>query len=239
MWEIDHNQLVQPEDNDAVIHIIPDVVADLIGKQMQSFDFSLVNLDLTVSTGRVVDFRERDFLEDKLTQESVPLIYPAHFSQGYVTWPNPNFKKPEAIAKVSRLLVPTGFYVLVKRFSAKEEDRRIVAAVYDPDRITADFVGFENHLNYYHRRGQGLPPLLAKGLAAFLNSTLVDQYFRQFSGHTQVNASDLRSLKYPSEITLMTLGSKIGNNFPSQDCLDYLIGKELSVTIDDPRVNTF
>ena len=48
---------------------------------------------------------------------------------------------------------------------------------------------------------------LAKGLAAFLNSTLVDSYFRQFNGHTQVNATDLRLLKYPSLKTLIKLGS--------------------------------
>ena len=54
--------------------------------------------------------------------------------------------------------------------------------------------GFENHLNYFHENGEGLPLDLAKGLAAFLNSDAVDQYFRIFSGHTQVNATDLRNL---------------------------------------------
>ena len=34
----------------------------------------------------------------------------------------------------------------------------------------------------------------------------VDEYFRRFSGHTQVNATDLRMLKYPSLDILCTLG---------------------------------
>ena len=55
-------------------------------------------------------------------------------------------------------------------------------------------MGFENHLNYFHKKGRGIDMPLARGLAAFLNSTLVDAYFRQFNGHTQVNATDLRSL---------------------------------------------
>ena len=113
--------------------------------------------------------------------------------------------------------------MLVKRFSAKEERRRVVAAVYDPARVQDGRVAFENHLNYYHLRGAGLPITVAKGLTAFLNSTLVDSYFRQFSGHTQVNATDLRSLRYPAWEKLVTLGRRIGTSFPAQDELDRLV----------------
>ena len=49
----------------------------------------------------------------------------------------------------------------------------------------------------------------ALGLATYLNSQFVDRYFRQFSGHTQVNATDLRRLRYPSEASLSRLGSSI------------------------------
>ena len=59
-------------------------------------------------------------------------------------------------------------------------------------------MGFENHLNYFHAGGCGVEEEIARGLTVFLNSTTVDQYFRQFSGHTQVNASDLRKLQYPN-----------------------------------------
>ena len=44
------------------------------------------------------------------------------------------------------------------------------------------------------------------GLAVFLNSSMVDDYFRQFNGHTQVNATDLRLMKYPNRKTLINLG---------------------------------
>lgn len=47
---------------------------------------------------------------------------------------------------------------------------------------------------------------MARGLAAFLNMTIVDQFFRQFNGHTQVNATDLRSLRYPEAHELEALG---------------------------------
>src|SRR5205807_2561294 len=120
-----------------------------------------------------------------------------------------------------------GMYVLVKRFSSKEERRRVVAALYDPARIAAERVGFENHLNVFHRRGAGLPPALARGLAMFLNSTLLDSYFRQFNGHTQVNATDLRSLKYPTLRALENLGSGVRAVLPDQDDIDRMVEERL------------
>ncbi len=49
---------------------------------------------------------------------------------------------------------------------------------------------------------------MAAGLACFLNSTVLDNYFRVFSGHTQVNATDLRNMKYPSGDRLRALGMR-------------------------------
>jgi len=125
------------------------------------------------------------------------------------------------------LLVPAGVYVLVKRFTSKEERRRIVGCIYDPDEIHAPLVAFENHVNYFHANNHGLPMNLAKGLAAFLNSTVVDVCFRQFNGHTQVNATDLRSLRYPARTQLESLGGKIANPGMPQEELDALVEGEL------------
>jgi len=228
--EVDYDQFVQPSDPDLIIHIVPDEIAHMIGEQMRGLDSSLEDLNLIVSTGRVVDFRAKNLVRRSPSEGTFPLIYPAHFSNGFIKWPVNGLKKPDAIIRESQdLLVPSGFYVLVKRFSAKEEEKRIVAAVYDPARVSSELVGFENHLNYYHRKGGGIPKQLAKGLAAFLNSTLVDQFFRQFSGHTQVNATDLKSLKYPNEAQLLSLGERIGERFPSQDELNQLVREELGI----------
>ena len=127
-------------------------------------------------------------------------------------------------------MVRNGVYVLVKRFTAKEERKRVVATVFRPEGSLAGFasVGFENHLNYFHRRGGGLDDTLAEGLAVYLNSTLVDSYFRQFSGHTQVNAADLRALRYPGWNSLVALGRRIGKGFPPQEELDRLVEEVVS-----------
>jgi adenine-specific DNA-methyltransferase len=233
---VDYDQVVPPGDPDAFIHIPSDALACEVAERMGTFSATLDSLGITVSTGRVVDFRAKQFLRFEPEEGTVPLIYPGNFSQGFVKWPLPNGKKAKALRdtyETRDLLVPAGFYVLTKRFSAKEERRRIVAAVYDRDRIKADRVGFENHLNYYHINGRGLPRNLAIGLAAFLNSTLVDAYFRLFNGHTQVNATDLRKLRYPSRSELEALGAKMGDTRLKQEELDRLIERELLEAVHD------
>ena len=226
MRTIQYEQLVHPDDPQLFMHIVPNGDGDDVRKTMQRMTSSLETLGITVSTGRVVDFRATALLRAEPEPETAPLIYPGHFDDGYITWPKLSGKKPNALALGNGsddLLIPAGYYVLVKRFSAKEETRRVVAAVYDPKRIDAVRVAFENHLNYFHRNGGGLPASVAKGLAAYLNSSVVDAYFRQFSGHTQVNATDLRSLRYPDESRLISLGKRIGSCFPEQGELDRLI----------------
>ena len=228
--QVDYEQVIKPDDPDLVVHIATSAMDQFVLDRIGVFRYSLGDLGIDVSTGRVVDFRARDFLRTDPGENSLPLIYPAHFSGGFIRWPKPGSKKPNAIVSASQtepLLLPTGNYVLVKRFSAKEERRRVVAAIFDQQRIPSPFVGFENHLNVYHRDNAGLPMELARGLALFLNSTLVDSYFRQFNGHTQVNATDLRMLQYPSQEVLETLGAHVGDRFPSQTEIDELLEREI------------
>lgn len=227
---VGYEQVIYPGDRDFFIHIPSEEISGRISQQMAQMPATLQDLGLTVSTGRVVDFRARDFLREHPAKDTSPLIYPLHFSQGYVEWPNYSGKKPNALImaqETESLFVPSGYYVLAKRFSAKEEPRRVVAAIHDPNRILAEKIGFENHLNYFHAQGQGLEPALAKGLALYLNSSLVDQYFRQFNGHTQVNATDLRKIRYPSKQALIRLGAYMNGTLPAQDAVDIAIEREI------------
>lgn len=222
--------VVRPDDAEQFIRLATDELDDSGVKRLGALTHSLTDLGLTVSTGRVVDFRAREHLRPDPDPNTVPLIWPGHLADGFVSWPRKNFKKPNALAantETEPLLVPAGTYVLVKRISAKEEKRRVSAALFEPQRIPCEQVGFENHLNYFHQDGRGMTPLLARGLALFLNSTLLDTCFRQFSGHTQVNAGDLRSLKYPDRQQLENLGRHVSDTLPAQKVIDTLIEKEL------------
>lgn len=227
---VDQCEVINPDDPDLFVHIPTGEADGNAALRIRGLPSTLEDLGVQVSTGRVVDFRSKDSLRMKPGKRTAPLIYPAHFADGFIAWPKLGGRKANAIAdnaETSTLLVPRGIYVLVKRFSSKEERRRVVAAVYDPQRIDADRMGFENHLNYFHACGGGMTMNVAKGLALFLNSTVVDQYFRQFSGHTQVNATDLRSLRYPSAERLKRLGNRVKNKIPDQVRIDAIIEEVL------------
>ncbi len=219
--------VIHPDDAELVIHM-PACAEDAeLVRHIRSLTCSLNDLGITVSTGPVVDFRLRAFIHQGIVPLSVPLIYPAHFHKGTIVWPRPDGKKPNSIEDSNatrKWLLPNGWYTITRRFSSKEEKRRIVAAVYDPSQVMTDWVGFENHLNVFHRRGHGLSPSLARGLALYLNSTMVDRFFRLFNGHTQVNATDLRALPYPCHETLVSLDQQIGSvELPPQSVIDKLI----------------
>lgn len=223
-------EIVHPDDPERFIHIPADSDHANAKERLSALPASLASLGLTVSTGRVVDFRLKDALRPSPEVGTVPLLYPCHFNGGTVHWPKPDARKPNAILDnetTRQWLVPSGLYLLTKRFTSKEERRRLVACLVDPAEVKAEWFGFENHLNYFHASGKGLDRALALGMFAYLNSTLVDQYFRCFSGHTQVNATDLRKLAYPERKTLETIGRGLRSPSISQEELDQLVEKHL------------
>jgi len=202
-------QIVEPTDPERFIHI-PTTREPATLATATAVQCSLADLGIQVSTGPVVDFRLKSHLRELPADDTVPLLYPGHLTHGRTTWPKPGSKKPNAIVRntdTEKWLYPSGCYCVVRRFSSKEEKRRIVATVVRPESFPgAVRLGFENHLNVFHANRQGLPEALAQGLAVFLNSSAVDTEFRRFSGHTQVNATDLRRMKYPDREALLELG---------------------------------
>jgi adenine-specific DNA-methyltransferase len=229
MHEMLYEDVVHPNDPQLFIHLLADQVNAQVAMRAASFSASLTDLGLEISTGRVVDFRAAPFLRADPSDDTGPLIYPTHMVDGGIIWPKSISKKPNALVLCDAtrgLFVPNQHYVLLKRFSSKEERRRVVASVYDPAHIPGSVVGFENHLNYFHQGGHGIDVVLARGLAAFLNSTFVDNYFRQFSGHTQVNATDLRMMRYPDHDQLLALGRRIEGNLSDQHQIDALVAQE-------------
>lgn len=187
-------------DDDAALNLI------------DSWPYRLASYGLNISTGPVVPFRARELIDNKgnVAKTHVPLLWMNHVKALEIQWPL-NQHKQEFIRRIGSdaLLVANRNYVLLRRFSAKEEARRLTAAPYISCHYKVPTVGLENHLNYVHRPGGELEEDEAWGLAALYNSLLFNNYFRIVNGNTQVSATEIRTFPLPSMEVIKSIGRTV------------------------------
>lgn len=193
----------------------------------------LCNHGMWVSTGKLVWFRNRDILSPTEMTDGYPLYWSDNQRGSVAKHPvecgRPQWVTNEAVNR--NVLLPTGSYCLVNRFSAKEQQRRVHAS------YLASHVSFaaDNKLNYIHngtpRMTIPLDDAIARGLTLWLSTSIVDEWYRQVSGSTQVNATDLRQLPCPERRQLITLADllPIDENL-DQVKVDQTVGRLFSWT---------
>ena len=193
-------------------------------------------LGLEISTGPVVPFRTETLVNEGDNINTAPLIWVQHVQRMTTVWPLANLEKPQHIRIAPDsfpLLLPNQTYVLIRRFSPKEDNSRIIAAPYLNGELPTEYLGVENHVNYLHRPHGSLAEVEAVGLAAFLNSRWVDQYFRMSSGNTQVNAAELRALPIPPLDSIKRIGSRLQSvgqiNYIA--ALNQVVSEELGIPV--------
>jgi adenine-specific DNA-methyltransferase len=180
---------------------------------LRRFTATLSTYDIKVSTGPVVAFRAIDHISEVRQRNTVPLLWMQHIDHMRISWPIKKKREHiEASAATAWMLIPNANMVVMRRFSPKEAPRRVTAAPYLAGSIPGPVIGLENHTNYLYRHGGEMTPNETKGIAAYLNSRIVDRYFREIAGNTQVNASDLRNLPLPSLEVLTEIGRSLPDN---------------------------
>jgi adenine-specific DNA-methyltransferase len=158
----------------------------------------LLGADARASTGSVVDFRCQSWISDSPTPANVPLIgsetfgsTPYGFRMGMT-----NGRFITRSAATERFILPPDDYVVVKRFSPSEQRPRIRAFHLEREVVEPyGGVAFENHVNVISGVRRSLGPARARKILELLSSTDVDRQFRERSGSTQVNVSDLADLR--------------------------------------------
>ena len=167
-----------------------------------------------ISTGRVVEHRTRQYItENTSSPNSVPLYRPHNVTPLISTWTGDNKKDVSFLLKEKheKHTMDNGTYVLLKRFSSKDEKRRLVSGVHLEGAHSCKLIGFGNKTNYIGLVSGKLTTIEACGLAALFNSSFMDKYFRCISGNTQVNATEIRIMKFPTREQIKDIGSKAQN----------------------------
>jgi len=208
-------------------------------KVMESWPESFLSLDLRASTGPVVPFRATKYLvAEPKENDVVPLLWMQNVRYMRIDWPQ-KLDKPDKIGKQQyiedslgsrKLLRSASPYVLLHRFSSKEQTRSFTAACFNPDDFPFERIGIENHLNYIHRPEGVLERTECIGIAAILSSKLLDTYIRIRSGSTQINASDMKFLRFPEKDKILNIGRKFRNQkVVNERELELVVLKELNL----------
>lgn len=194
----------------------------------KSWRHRLHDFGVEVSTGPVVAFRTTAHLRETASPEHVPLLWIDHVRRGQINWPNNRGRQQHVALSAGRKLglLPNRNYVLLRRFSAKDDKHRLIAAPY----FAADWqqhqsVGLENKLNYLYSKTGELTDVQTAGLSALLNSNVYDAFFRIFNGNTQVSATEARALPMPPLATIEEIGRQVLGQ--GQDATDAIVDKVL------------
>ncbi len=218
--------VLNPRDSDRVLRLpLSDDDASVL-ELVEGWPCTLRDLGLNISTGPVVPFRAASAVcaTGDVPVTHAPLLWMNHVRPMQATWPLRRHKKEYLLRDgAERLLVPNRNYVLVRRFSAKEEMRRLTAAPYVAKRFGVADLGLENHLNYVHRPNGTLSEDESWGLAALYSSRLLDRYFRCINGNTQVSATELRAMPLPPASVVTALGSRVRRMADPLSALDDLV----------------
>ena len=198
------NRIIHDRDSDFVIRIPSNSADAKIMDAVEAWSSTFVERGFRISTGPVVTFRATQYLLDNAdAPDAVPLFFPHNVRPFETRWPLPKNGKPTAF----RACDGSEKLLLLRRFSAKEEHRRLTASSFLPGHSAwPTRIAIENHLNYIYVARRNLTESETIGLTAIFNSALLDRYFRTVSGNTQVNATEIRAMPFPSLEDITQIG---------------------------------
>lgn len=208
-------ELIIDRSNDQHIIRIPESLYEAsILRQAETFPTTFEGAGYFISTGRVVEHRTRNYItEDTNAPNSVPLYRPHNVTPLTTTWTGEHKKEVSFTLSDGheKHTMENGTFVLLKRFSSKDEKRRLVSGVHLESAHDCELIGFGNKTNYIGLTGEKLTKGEAYGLAAIFNSSFMDKYFRCISGNTQVNATEIRVMKFPRREQVKEIGEQAQN----------------------------
>lgn len=196
-----------------LIYLVTNESDATILSRINRLEKTLLDINLRMQTGIIVDFRTKDVLRNQLEDGAYPLLYSQHIKNGRIVWP---LGKEGEVIKTDRrsYLQENGDFLIVKRFTSKEESRRLQCAIYlKQDFPQFPYISTQNKVNFIKCDSS----YIAYGLYVLFNSSLYDRYYRILNGSTQVNSTEINQIPIPDRTIIENMGRE-------------LMHKELSVT---------
>ena len=169
------------------------------------FNKTLPELGLKMQTGIIVDFRTKEVLRNKIEEGAYPLLYSQHIKNGQIEWP---IGKEGEVIKTQKkgFLQENSDYLLIKRFTSKEEEQRLQCGIYLKQKYSQfPYISTQNKINFIKCDS----PSIAYGLYVLLNSSLYDNYYRILNGSTQVNSTEMNQIPIPDRSVIESMGREL------------------------------
>ena len=198
--------------NDYYVYLVTEEKDIAVLKQLHKFKKTLPEIGLKMKTGLTVDFRNREILRDETEEGAIPLFYSQHIKHGEVQFPIK--KENEYIVTDQKGLIQDNRnYLFVKRFTAKEEKRRLQCGIYLSNKYPQyKKISTQNKINFIDGITTEISECLVYGLYVIFNSTLYDEYYRILNGSTQVNSTEINSMPVPDLESIQEMGKKLMKN---------------------------
>lgn len=194
---------------DKYVYLVTDEVEVEVLKKLNRWNHTLPEIGLKMKTGLTVDFRNRDILRNEFEAGAIPLFYSQHIQDGIVKFP---IKKEHEylVTDQNGLRQKNKNYLFVKRFTAKEERRRLQCGVYLSKKYPQyEAISTQNKINFIDGLTTELSECVVYGLYVLFNSTIYDVYYRILNGSTQVNSSEINAMPVPELGIIQEIGRKI------------------------------
>lgn len=215
-YDVDYGSVVAPN---GYVFLITSEEESLVLNKLNRLTDTLQTVSLAMHTGIVVDFRTREVLRDRAEEGSVPLFYSHHIRGGRVVWPAQQ-EGEYMVTDHKGFLQANGNYVFVKRFTAKEEHRRLQCGIL----LATDYpeykhIGTQNKINFI----KCATVEEAYGIYTLLNSTMYDTYYRILNGSTQVNSTEVNNIPVPNVNIISAMGRQLMGHQLTEDNCDKII----------------
>ena len=188
--------LVTNEEEAKTIHVV------------NKLENTLPSIGLKMKTGVTVDFRNRNSLRDYKEENAIPLFYSQHIQNGKVVFPIGK-ENEYIVTGQNGLRQKNSNYLFIKRFTSKEEHRRLQCGIYlarkHPEYMA---ISTQNKINYICGLNN-LSECVVYGLYVLFNSTLYDDYYRILNGSTQVNSTEINTIPIPSINIIELMGKEL------------------------------
>ena len=194
--------------DDFYVYLVTNKKEISVLERLKKFDKTLPDIGLKMKTGLTVDFRNREILREE-EEGAIPLFYSQHIRQGEVQFPIQ--KEYEYVVTDQRgLMQDNRNYLFVKRFTAKEEHRRLQCGVYLSKKYPQyKKISTQNKINFVDGLMTEMSECLVYGLYVIFNSTLYDEYYRILNGSTQVNSTEINAMPIPDLESIQEMGKKL------------------------------